>query len=374
MIEEVKAKSILLKHKKIDSWFITHYGMNLYRGCTHNCAYCDGRNEQYNTGENFGRDVEVKINAPEILDRELDPERRRKPLPRSFVVLGGGVCDAYQPVEEKYELTRKTLKLLYKYRYPVHILTKSVMVKRDLDIIKKIDRQEKALVSFSISSCDDGISSIFESGVPGPSERLDMIRKIKEEGISSGVFLMPVIPFITDTPEMIEKTVKKIKESGADFIIFGSMTLKTGRQKEHFFKVLKKKYPGLVKKYQNIYPDADKWGAPDNKYMVSASSVFDKAAALYGMPRRIPPDIYKNVIGRDDHVIVILEHLDYLLKLRGRKSPYGYAAYMLSKQPGPISEIPASKLLGIKGIGPVTVNIIGEIIDTGRCKYYEKLI
>ncbi|MCD4670001.1 MAG: radical SAM protein, partial [Actinomycetia bacterium] len=255
MITEISAKSILRKHKKIESWFMTHYGMNLYRGCIHNCVYCDGRYEKYYVEGEFGKDVVVKINAIELLAKELDPARKRKPMPKSFMMLGGGVCDAYQPVEEKYCLARQTLELIEKHNYPVHILTKSILVERDMDILKRINSQNKALVSFSFSSVDSDICSIFEPGVPGPDEKLEMIGKLKKAGISCGMFLMPVIPFITDSPEMIERSLKKAKEAGIDFVIFGTMTLKEGRQKDYFIRVLKEHFPELTAKYESIYPE-----------------------------------------------------------------------------------------------------------------------
>ena len=124
-----EAKSILRKYKRIDSWFISRYGMNLYRGCLHDCAYCDGRAEKYQVAGNFGQDIVVKTNAIEILRRELNPHRRRIPLTRGFIILGGGVGDSYQPVENTYHLARKTLELLYQYHWPVHILTKSTRVR-----------------------------------------------------------------------------------------------------------------------------------------------------------------------------------------------------------------------------------------------------
>ena len=139
-VREIQAKSVLRKQKKIDSWFISHYGMNLYRGCTHDCAYCDGRTEGYYVEGEFGRDVAVKVNALEILNRELDPKRKRKPLKKGYFMVGGGVGDSYQPLEQKYRLTRNTLVLLEKYGFPVHILTKSTRVKRDMDILQRINQ------------------------------------------------------------------------------------------------------------------------------------------------------------------------------------------------------------------------------------------
>jgi len=258
-IKEIEAKSILRKHKRIDSWFISRYGMNLYRGCTNNCVYCDGRSEGYYVDGEFGEDVSVKVNAIEILGRELDPKRKRTPFKRSFVIIGGGVGDSYQPIEEKYQLSRRTLELVDEYNFPVHVLTKSTLVKRDIDILKKINKKNRAIVSFSFSSIDDEISAVFEPGVPLPSERLKTLTFIKNEGIACGMFLLPVIPFITDTPELMEETIRKASEINLDFIIFGGMTLKEGRQKDYFSKVLKQHYPELIIEYENIY-QKNKWG------------------------------------------------------------------------------------------------------------------
>lgn len=156
-------------------------------------------------------------------------------------MLGGGVADSYQPVEKKYKLTKRALQLMHEYSFPVHILTKSTLVKRDFDIIKKINEKNRAIISFSFSSVDDKISAIFEPGVPPPSERLETISFFKNNGIACGIFLLPVIPFITDTPELMEESIRKASEVGVDFIIFGGTTLKDGRQKKYFYDVLKKK-------------------------------------------------------------------------------------------------------------------------------------
>ena len=372
ILKEIEAKSILRKHKKIESWFLTRYGMNLYRGCRHNCIYCDGRAEKYQVDGEFGKDVAVKINAIKLLQRELDPKRKRTPFKRGYVGVGGGVGDSYQPVEKKYELTRKTLQLLYEKNFPVHILTKSTLVERDIDIIKKINEKTRAIVSFSFSSADDDISAIFEPGVPPPSERLETIKTLKKEGISCGMYLMPVIPFITDIEEKIEETVRKACDAGIDFIIFSGMTLKDGRQKDYFFDELRKSYPSLLVEYHNIYK-SDPWGNAIDGYYESIHMTFNHITRKYKIPKRIPPNLYKDMLSGNDLVIVILEHMDYLLKTSGRKSPYGYSAYAISKLTEPLSSI-KGELKQIKGVGETTERIILEILNTGRSKYYEKLL
>ncbi len=371
-IREIETKSILRKHKKIESWFLTYYGMNLYRGCQHNCVYCDGRSEKYQVNGEFGEDVVVKVNAIEILQRELDPRRKRTPFKKGYVGVGGGVGDSYQPVEKKYELTRKTLYLLYEKNFPVHILTKSTLVRRDIDILKKINEKNRVIVSFSFSSADNGMSAIFEPGVPPPSERLETLSFFKNEGIACGIFLLPVIPFITDTLELMEETIQKASEVGVDFIVFGGMTLKEGKQQDYFFKVLKKYYPEFIIDYQNIYK-GDKWGNATEDYYNSINFTFNSIAKKYRIPKRIPPALYKEIVWENDLVIVILEHIDYLLKLEGKPSPYGYAAYSISKLKEPLSTMKGN-LQKLKGVGKTTERIILEILETGSSSYYEKLL
>lgn len=371
-IKEIEAKSILRKHKRIDSWFISRYGMNLYRGCTHNCVYCDGRSEGYYVDGEFGEDVSVKVNAIEILRRELDPKKKRTPFKRSFVIIGGGVGDSYQPIEEKYQLSRRTLKLVDEYNFPVHVLTKSKLVKRDIDILKKINKKNRAIVSFSFFSIDDEISALFEPGVPLPSERLKTLTFFKNEGIACGMFLLPVIPFITDTPELMERTIRKASEINLDFIIFGGMTLKEGRQKDYFSKVLKQHYPELIIEYENIY-QKNKWGEAAGEYYHSINLTFNSLIKKYKIPPRIPLALYKDILEENDLVVVILEHIDYLIKLKGRTSPYGYAAHSISQLKEPLSSI-KKELKRINGVGKVTESIVLEILKTRSSSYYKKLL
>ena len=370
-IREIKAKSILLKHKKIDSWFVSRYGMNLYRGCAHNCVYCDGRSERYQVDGVFGENVAVKINAVEVLRRELQPIGRRVKLKPSYILLGGGVGDSYQPVEEKYQLTRRTLQLLREYRWPVHILTKSILVERDLDIIEQINKQNKAIVSFSFSSTNDELSAIFEPHVPPPSERLRTLDFFKRKGIACGMFLLPVIPFITDTLEMIAETLRKAHEIGVDFVIFGGMTLKNGRQKEYFIGSLRERYPKLLAKYAQIYGE-NKWGQATEEYYNMINSIFNEMSRKCKIARRIPPALYRDILSENDLVIVMLEHLDYFLRLEGKRSSFGYAAYAISKLNKPLSAM-KSTLREIKGVGEKTEKIILEILETKNSAYYNSL-
>jgi len=370
-IKEIRAKSLLRKQKKVDSWFVARYGMNLYRGCIHNCVYCDGRAEKYNVEGDFGSDVAVKINAIEVLERELDPTRKRKPMKPGYFMLGGGVNDSYQPVEKQYRLTRQVLELLRQKNLPVHILTKSTMVEEDMPVIRQINDKKQAIVSFSFSSVNDNISAIFEPGVPLPSERLRTIKKFKKAGIACGIYLMPVIPFITDAHEFIEQVVAEAQRIEVDFIVFSGMTLKPGRQQNYFLQILKEHYPEYLDEYEKLYP-GNKYGSADSRYYRDINLKFADIACKYSMPQRMPRRLFNEILDENDRVVVLLEHIDHYLKLKGARSPYGFAAYSVSKVREPLSEI-RFELTELKGIGKSTAMVIQEILDTGTSELYQKL-
>lgn len=374
MIEEIQAKSLLRKHKRIDSWFLSSYAINLYRGCMHNCIYCDGRDDKYRVEGQFGRDISIKINASELLNNELNPAKKRKPFNNGFMIVCGGVSDSYQPLEKKYLLARQTLELLHRYGHPVHMLTKSSLIERDLDLLQEINRQSKAVVSFSFSSVDDKISRMLEPGASSPQKRLDAIKKFKDAGVSCGMFLMPVVPFITDSYEMIEQSVVDAKSAGADFVIFSGMTLKQGVQKSYFLNFLKKNFPELIPKYQLIYNSNNTWGAPSGEYVKIVEERFRDIICKYKMPARMPLDIYGAMFTKTELVVLMLEQLDYLAKLHNRNNPYGYAGYQISTLEKPIEKYSYNDLIRMKGIGQFTANIISEVVNIGKCTYYEKIL
>ena len=183
---------------------------------------------------------------------------------------------------------------------------------------------------------------------------------------------MPVIPFITDTPEMIEASINKGIDAGIDFIIFSGMTLKDGRQKDHFMKILSDSFKKLELEYGNIYTGS-KWGNYTSEYAETINYTFDLFAKKYKVPKRIPSYLYNDILEENDLVIVVLEQIDYLLKLKGYKSNFGYAAYSISQLNTPLTAI-RKELTQIRGVGPTIKKIIWEILDTGSSKYYERLL
>lgn len=372
-MKKIIAKSILRKHKKIDSWFLSRYGLGLYRGCAHNCVYCDGRDEKYRVEGEFDAEVAYKENAIELLRKELDPAKKRAALGGGFFMLGSGVSDSYQPAEAQLQLTRKALELILFHQHPLHILTKSTLVERDLDLLTQLNTHAGVLVSMSFSSCNDEISSYFEPGVPLPSARLHTLKKIKEAGIFTGMYLMPVIPYITDTEAMIGESLQMAKNANIDFVMFGNMTLKPGRQQDYFMEKLKFAYPHLVLPYNELYKNNQQWGNTTWDYSTKINAIFHRLATDMQLFKRIPLYIYQPMLNITDTVIVILEHLDYLARLQNMKSPYGFAAYSISQMSSSILDI-KDRLTQIKGVGEHTAQIIREIIETGTSGFYERIM
>jgi len=284
--------------RKIDSWFLAGCGMNLYRGCGHDCSYCDGRAEKYQVQGRFGSDIQVKMNAVELLRRELRLESAGQselwPGARcrhgGFVLLGGGVGDSYQPAERHYSLARRVLELFAENAIPVHVLTKSTLVLRDADILERIARSAGALVSFSLSSADDELSSVFEPGAAPPSERLRAVAALRSRGINAGVFLVPVLPFLTDSAQSLDESVAAAAAAGAMYVVFGGMTLKPGKQKDHYLETLSQVRPDLVARCRELYaaPESERWGNAPGAYYATVNRDFAKAAQRHSMPIRIP--------------------------------------------------------------------------------------
>src|SRR5512136_875013 len=190
MIKEIQAQVLLSSAKRPDPWFGIKYTMNLYRGCQHQCIYCDSRSECYQI-ENFA-DILIKANAIDLLRKELARKRVRG------TVGTGSMNDPYMPLEATVNLTRRALEVIAEFRFPVHIITKSALVLRDLDLLKEIGRLYAA-VTFTITTYDDGLSKMLEPGAPVSSRRLAAMQTLSAAGILTGVALMPVLPFIEDT-------------------------------------------------------------------------------------------------------------------------------------------------------------------------------
>jgi len=245
---ETEAKSILQKYKFRDDWFWNRYGVNPYRGCQFACNYCDAITEKYlvhKEYKNFSRTVYVKKNAPEVLEKEV---KKRNP----DVVAMSGVTDPYQLAEKKYELTRKILEILADHEFPVHIITKSDLVLRDVDLLREIAKQTWCTVSLTIITFNKKLLPYLEPFAPSPERRLDAVDKLNKEGIQAGVDFTSIVPYLLDGPENIEEVIKRASECAQYILIGAAMSLRSN-QRIRFFELLKINFPELVEKYKNLY-------------------------------------------------------------------------------------------------------------------------
>ena len=295
--EQKEYKSILNKYKFIDGWFWCRYGINTYSGCEFACTYCDSRSHKYHLHTDFDQVIYAKKNAAEMLDGRI--RRARTLLPDVVVMSGAG--DPYQPVEEKYGNTRACLEVLERHRYPVHIITKSTLVTKDLDVLSKIARNNWCAVSVTITTTDDEVSRFLEPRAPLPAERFEALRRIKKEGkIFSGITLMPIVPFLEDGGESLENIAKAARDADVDYILFaGGMTMRD-RQAEWYLRRLGEEYPELVPRYLELY-DAEMMNGkysgrygPPNSYSAGIHrkmfELCEKYGLSYRMPRFIPDD------------------------------------------------------------------------------------
>ena len=275
-MEFVKAKTILSKVKYGADWYGIDYNMNLYRGCSHGCIYCDSRSNCYHI-DNF--DVpKGKENALAILENELSKKKEKG------VVGIGSMSDTYNPFENQYEQTRGALKLLSKCNFGVSIDTKSDLILRDLDILKEINSKNNVIIKFTITTPDDELSKIIEPRVCVSSKRFEAIKTLNDNGIFTGIMMNPVLPFITDNEKDIIKLVALAHESGAKFIqTYMGMTLREN-QRDYYFEQLDKHFKGLKGKYINYYGERYNCAVPNHKRLYKVfTTECDKYGILYDM-------------------------------------------------------------------------------------------
>ena len=202
----------------------------------------------------------VKVNAPTLLERELLKRSKRKEY--GFIALSSAT-EPWMYIEGKYGITRKCLEMIAKFRFPVHCLTKSTLIQRDLDLLKEIDKnailpqdlsnlKHGVLITISLSILDEKIAKIFEPNAPKPKERLETLQKVKEGGFYAGVAYIPVLPFISDSDEQLNEMIRIAKEFQADYVFVGTLTL-YGIGKELYYKILENHFPELVPKYKQLF-------------------------------------------------------------------------------------------------------------------------
>ena len=262
---EKNVKTILNKSRESRSIFLGDYSLNPYLGCSFNCNYCYINGSKYADSTNS---FFIKSNAPDILRVQL--KRKAKNNQRA-VILIGSATDPYMDIERELFLTRDILKVANRFKFPVHIVTKSDLILRDRDILKKINQtailpddienlKSKVMVTFSFSSLDEKIANLFEKSAPSIKKRIKAMKTLKNEGFLVGVSLMPMLPYISDTEEAIDEIVGKFKDIGCDYLFGGSLTLfgdSANDSKTKYYKVIKEHFPDILDETKKVFDNKE---------------------------------------------------------------------------------------------------------------------
>ena len=234
-----------------------HYGMNIYRGCSHGCIYCDSRSTCYQFTHPF-EDIEVKQNAPELLDRALKSKRKK------CMIGTGSMSDPYMHCEEKLRLTRKCLKVILQNGFGIAIQTKSDRILQDIDLLDEINHSAKCVVEITLTTYDDNLCRILEPNVCNTKRRIEVLEEMQKRGIPTIVWLTPILPYINDTEDNIRTILNECVRVGVKGIIdFGmGLTLRDG-DREYFYAALDKYFPGLKKEYIKRYGNSYELASPN---------------------------------------------------------------------------------------------------------------
>jgi DNA repair photolyase len=302
-------KKAIRKNLYADAFTLSMYSFSPYHACEHGCIYCDGRADKYYVEGEFDKDIVIRQNLPKLLEVELPKLRENAPIS-----IGSGVTDVYQPVEREEKLMRNCLEILGRYNYPVHLLTKSPIVLRDLDLFKQLHSKGGFTLFISLTFSEDEVRKIFEPKTGSVRERLETIRFFKKNGLRVGVLLMPLLPWISDTEKNITKLLVELKELEVDFIIPGSLTLRPGRQKELYFQIIEDFYPLLLEPYQELYKKNLVSGNPSYRYRKE----FYKRIPLLlsGFNPLVPHSLFRNKMPVYNEVLILLSHMVELYSMK----------------------------------------------------------
>ncbi len=252
-----------MHYREAKSILSPNNGMNLYRGCTHGCIYCDSRSKCYGMTHDF-EDVEVKRNAPALLEAALRKKRQR------CMIVTGSMCDPYQPLEDTENLTRSCLKLVDRYGFGFSLKTKSARVLRDIELLKSINDKTKCVVQMTLTTYDEDLCRVLEPNVSTTRQRLEVLLTLRDAGIPTVVWLCPVLPFINDTEENLRGLLGYCFEAGVKGILcFGmGVTLREGNR-EFFYAKLDAHFPGLRERYMLTYGGSYSCMSPNNERLMS---------------------------------------------------------------------------------------------------------
>lgn len=401
----MKAKSLLSKKDLVaDSWFHINRSLNAYRGCEHGCVYCDGMSEYYHV-DNFMSHIRIKENAAEVLRKELkrmgfssqreletetlwsflpddDSKRLAMRIPRRIVIgVCGGVSDGYQPAEREHKITRQILETLLDFRLPAMILTKSNLVLRDIDILKELNREAFVNACFTITLHDDEIRRIVEPRASSTPDRFEALKELGKAGIHGGVMATPIIPWIGTTYENMEGLAKEAKRAGAEFILFGGMTMKPGRQKEFFMRIIGHHFPDVVEKIKSAYANENRYGVPIwSKLPVHTILLGHQICKKVGIRDRsvrhtLPFESDLNYKVLD--TLLDIEFYQYYLLGRpwNANKPFHEVSVKIEKGIEDLAVLRENgELKQQLGIDDSMAEIIEQIMETGTCEYLRNLL
>ena len=260
MFEEIQVKKALNKIKETSRLELPfNWDLNIYRGCEHGCNYCYAlyshsyleKEEKSSSegGENsdFFRRIYVKTNIAEALEKQLGSRSWKKEL-----INIGGVCDSYQPAEAKYGLMRKVLPVMIEYKNPVTISTKSDLILRDYDLLEELAELTQVNIAVTVTTMDEKLSSLLEPLASPPEKRFSVLRAFKDTAATTGLHMMPILPFLTDGPENLELILSRAAECEVDYALPGLLNLRSETRK-HFFNFLARNFPELLDPYRKLY-------------------------------------------------------------------------------------------------------------------------
>lgn len=256
-------------------------GMNVYRGCTHGCIYCDARSTCYHTPLPF-EDIEVKENAPQLLEAALRSKRRR------CMIGTGAMCDPYLHAEKELCITRRCLELISRYGFGVSIQTKSDLIMRDIDLISEINSSAKAVVQMTLTTANESLCRIVEPNVCTTARRFEVLCEMRSRGIPTVIWLSPLLPFINDTQENVLAIIDYARRAGCYGIVcFGmGLTLREG-DREYYYAALDRHFHGMKQRYIQRYGSAYELPSPNSAQL---ERLFRQKCTEYGIehdPHRI---------------------------------------------------------------------------------------
>lgn len=251
-----------MHYKEVKAILSPQNGMNLYRGCTHGCIYCDSRSKCYRMNHDF-EDIEVKLGAEELLERTLKKKRSKG------MITTGSMTDPYVPIEKELQITRRCLNQIERFEFGVTIQTKSNLIMRDIDILEKINRKTKCVVAMTLTTCDEELCKKLEPNVCTTRERFEVLQAMRDRGIPTIVWMTPILPFINDTMDNIKGLLDYCVTAGVYGIMNDGMelTLRAG-SREYFYGQLDRLFPKLKDKYIETYGDSYELVSPKHKELM----------------------------------------------------------------------------------------------------------